>query len=279
MRPALRTSTSENKNHANLNAIRRWALDAFNIRNLIITPNAVSPNSKIDIKADLAAARSVGGEVAIKATATTPAIDLTLDTGITGVGGLDAGELSTNSLYAIFLAAKAETENGIASSIGVIASSDWQSPALPAGWTHKRLIGALPSQEDPTSGEPVIKLSMQQDDWFSFYEAQKAKEWAHVSEAEGRTALDLSKFMPPVCEEVRIDAQVYGGTAPFHLKIFEHHTGFEVIDLNPGTEDFGHESKEIFAPQQLVDYSLGVTDIVVGSIRVIGFRMPIDMEF
>ncbi len=274
MRPALQSASV---NHSDINAVRRWAFDAYNIRNLVITPDSASPTTKIDVQADLAAMRSVGGEVAIKTAASTPAISLTLDTDVTGVGGLDTGELGTSGLYAIYLAAKSESENGLASEIGVIASSNWQAPALPAGWTHKRLIGAMSTKDD--NGQAAIKPFTQLDDWFLYHEAQKAIEWASATEAEERTPLDLSNWMPQVCEEVNIDAQIYGGTAPFHLKLFEHHTGQEIIDLNPGTEDFGHESIWMFAPRQIVEYSVGVTNAVSGSIRVLGFRMPISQEF
>lgn len=278
MRPALRNLISGQKlNHTDINALRRWVLDGYNIRRLDIKPSTDSPTSKIDVTVDLAAMRSVGGEVAIESAASTPAISLTLDTETTGVGGLDTGKLSTTGLYAIYLAAKADDENGLASQVGVISSSNWQNPALPAGWTHKRLIGAFATKDN--EGQTEIKPFTQVDDWFLYHEAQTVLAWNGLDKPVERKALELGNWMPLVCEEVHLDAQIYGGAAPFYLKLYEHSTGQEIIDLRPASEDFGHESTWIFAPRQMVDYSIGVTSKVYGGIAVLGFRIPISQEF
>lgn len=278
MRPALRALGLDQKpNHSDINALRRWTLDAYNARYLEIAPNAAAPETKINLTIDLAAMRSVGGEVAIKTGASTPAMSFTIDTGQIGIGGLDTGKLGTSGLYAIYLAAKAESENGLASEVGAIVSSDWSGPALPAGWTHKRLIGAMATKDN--DGKAAIKPFNQINDWFLYHEAQAAVAWNGLAKAVQRTPLDLKNWMPPVCEEVHLDAQVWGGNAPFHLKLYENRTGEEIVDLQPASEDFGHESAWILAPRQVVDYSIGVTDKVYGSIVVLGFRVPISQEF
>lgn len=279
MRPPLRTSPTGSLNHANINALRRWTLDAYNIRYLRIYPTPSYPDTRIVIYADLAAMRSVGGEVAIRTAASTPAFGRTLFTDKTGVGGLDTGKLASNSLYAIYLVADTASENGLSSNLGVIASTDWQNPALPAGWTHKRLVGAFATKEDESTGEAVIVPFTQLDDWFIYSESQVVLHFQNVTEAIKRTPLDIANWMPPVSEEVHVDAQVIGGNAPFSLKIYEHHTGLEILDLNPGTGDFGHESVWMFAPRQILDYSVGVNNTVWGEILVLGFRIPINQEF
>jgi len=185
--------------------------------------------------------------------------------------------LGSGGLYAVYLAAQAEDENGLAGQVGVIASSNWQGPALPAGWTHKRLIGCIPTSSD--AGETKIKPFTQVDERLLYHEAQYAVTWSNVTESISLTSLELNKWMPQVCEEVLVDGQVYGGAAPFNLSIYEHRTGQPIIDLNPGTEDFGHESAWMFAPAQMVDYSVSITSLIAGSIAVLGFRMPINQEF
>jgi hypothetical protein len=281
MRPALRAlGTGQVINHSDINALRRWGLDAYDIAGLIIKPNSTDPGTKIDIKIGMAALHSMGGELVIKGAVNTPAISLTLDTAETGVSGLDTGKLGSGSLYAIYLAAKAESENGLAGQIGVIASSNWQGPALPAGWTHKRLIGAFRSYQPENGAEPEIQGFVQVGAWYRYHSRQEVIAVGKLEADVPRTVLELSAFVPPVSEVALVLGRVMGSTAPQSLKIFEHNTGEEVMTLAPKTEDFAQEAREVSCPGQKVDYAISRTTTAAGFIiSLLGFHVPIAQEF
>lgn len=103
---------------------------------LVVTNNASTPNTLIDINADFAVllADAAPGED-IGLTYLAKAVDLTINTTTTGANGLDTGAKANNTGYNFFII------GGDGQPAAGLASLSATAPTLPANYTHKLRVG------------------------------------------------------------------------------------------------------------------------------------------
>lgn len=109
--------------------------------NLVITNNATTPNTKIDISADSIGlfgptAAATGGKISLSTSTSIKGGSHTIDCGTTGANGLDTGSLAANTWYAVWWIYNPSTgvDAGLVSLSGT-------SPTMPSGYTFKRRSG------------------------------------------------------------------------------------------------------------------------------------------
>jgi hypothetical protein len=122
--------------------------------NLQIQNNPGTPNTKIDVTADRI---SIGGFIK-------PALNVTIDAAGTGANGLDSGALANDTLYYVFLIYRPT----VATFAGLLSTSE-TAPALPSGYTRKRLLGAV-----RTDSSANFVAGVQHDALFSYAATQCA---------------------------------------------------------------------------------------------------------
>ena len=93
--------------------------------------NTSTPLSKITIFSGFMVGAVDGGDI-IETTST-----LTLNTGVVGVNGLDAGSLAADTWYYIWLIKQA------GGTVAALASTSHTSPTMPSGYVFKRVVGAI----------------------------------------------------------------------------------------------------------------------------------------
>lgn len=100
------------------------------LNGLVLSNNAGTPNTKIDISAGAAMDEiSQAGFITSSGT-------LTIDAGTTGANGLDTGSLANSSNYHVFIIGKTD-----GTAAGFLSTS--LTPTLPTGYTLRRRIGTL----------------------------------------------------------------------------------------------------------------------------------------
>jgi hypothetical protein len=100
-------------------------------KNLIVTNNASTPNSIMDITADEILLKNSSG-VAFLANA----VNLTIDIAGTGANGLDTGTEANSTWYYLWVIYNGTTVAGL-------LSTSSTAPTLPSGYTYKALLGAI----------------------------------------------------------------------------------------------------------------------------------------
>jgi hypothetical protein len=98
---------------------------------LKINNNSSNPTTAIDVAAD---ALAVSDGTSSKLITT---LSLTINSAIIGENGLDTGVLANQTWYYIYVIAKADGTKA-----GLISTSA-TAPAMPAGYTYKKLVGAV----------------------------------------------------------------------------------------------------------------------------------------
>jgi hypothetical protein len=141
------TTAQQAQARQNIGAANDLALRGL-IDGLITSNNATSPNSKIDIAAGVARDSTNAFTMVSNGT-------LTIDCGVTGANGIDAGVLANNTWYFIYLIGKPD------GTVAGLASTSAAAPTLPGGYTYKRRIGAF-----RTNGAAQILAYRQADDEF-----------------------------------------------------------------------------------------------------------------
>lgn len=114
---------------------------------LRVQNNAVTPASKIDITAQAVTVFDAGNNALILKNFST-----TVNCGVTGANGLDTGALATNWYYFFVIAKSDGTTAGLAS----LSST---GPALPSGYTYKKLVSAV------YYATSAFRLIYQKDKW------------------------------------------------------------------------------------------------------------------
>ncbi len=101
-------------------------------RNLLAFNNVATPDSKLDITADEAVVKgSVSGLPVLL-----ESVSVTIDITASGANGLDTGVEAANTWYYVWLIWNGSTTAGL-------LSASFTTPTLPAGYTHRGLIGAV----------------------------------------------------------------------------------------------------------------------------------------
>lgn len=104
---------------------------AAGFKNLSITNNSGTPNSKADVTADAVTVETSGG-VAYRVTS----VSVTIDCATTGANGLDAGSLANSTWYSVWIIYNPTTNT----TAGLMATSA-SSPTLPSGYTAQARVG------------------------------------------------------------------------------------------------------------------------------------------
>lgn len=103
---------------------------------LVITNNAGTPNTKIDVSADVIVLSKPGSQVRLSSPS------FTIDGSLSGVvNGLDTGILQASTWYYVYAIAGVSL-TGTVSSGGLISTSA-TAPSLPSGYTYSKRIGAF----------------------------------------------------------------------------------------------------------------------------------------
>jgi len=149
-------------------------------QNLVVRQNGSFPNFKIDIDAD---ALQVEDE-------NLAGINLTVNIGIPGANGLDAGSEAANTWYSIWVI------RGVAATAGLLSTSA-TSPSMPAGYTKKRRVGWV--RNDGSSN--FLKF-YQIGDWWHWGIHHNVLDTS--SAATSWTDVVCSSYVPPTSELILI---------------------------------------------------------------------------
>jgi hypothetical protein len=155
------------------------------VRNLRIACNATNPTYQVDISADAVVGADDGSQFI------TVGSNLTLDIATIGANGLDAGVEAINTWYYIWLILNPTT-----GAVAGLLSASATAPTLPAGYTKKRLVGAV--RNDGASN--FRKFS--QVDKESFYQGELGVFSSAAPSAW--TQIDFSAAVPAVSRRARI---------------------------------------------------------------------------
>lgn len=120
-----------------------WTLGPFQglggANGLVVTNNASTPNTKIDVTADAAVLESATNAWCVKHTA----VSITINLGATGANGLDTGAQAVSTWYNVWLISDGVTVAGL-------ASTSATSPTMPSGYKYKLRVGAMRSDASTT---------------------------------------------------------------------------------------------------------------------------------
>jgi hypothetical protein len=115
-------------------------------RNLVITNDATTPNSKVSLSADAVTAETTAG-VAFRS----GALALTIDAGVVGANGIDAAALTNNAWFSAWV-----IYNPTSDTWAGLLSTSTTAPTMPAGYTAKARFGWV-----RTNGSAQIKRFIQ----------------------------------------------------------------------------------------------------------------------
>jgi hypothetical protein len=181
-----------------LNALRWALLNAIGIDNFKATnQGTTTPASQIELTSDRVRLWDPTGN--------TPGIakdvDVTVDL---SAGGLDTGSLTSDTWYYLWLIALCGANDGRATNLAAIASLSASAPTMPAGYTHRRLVGFC--RTDPSSN---LFDFVQIGPYWLFLERQQV---LYSAVPIARTTYSLANFMPP---EALIGLLNYRTYSPF----------------------------------------------------------------
>lgn len=103
-------------------------------RNLIVRSNSGTPNSKVDFSADELVVKDAAGDGQLLSAVAVTGVDLTAS----GANGLDTGVEAISTWYYVWVIFNPATP----ATAGLLSVSN-TAPTLPAGYTHKCLVGAV----------------------------------------------------------------------------------------------------------------------------------------
>jgi hypothetical protein len=98
---------------------------------LVLTNNAGTPNTNIDITASQAVMQNTSG-----VTITANSVSVTVNTTVTGANGLDTGARANTTWYHLFLISDGTTTAGL-------ASTSATAPTMPGSYTYRCRLGAM----------------------------------------------------------------------------------------------------------------------------------------
>lgn len=119
-----------------------YTLPVLNINGLIVSNDATTPNTKLNLSAGTA--RDANNVMDITLGAANPNLEgstvtapLTLDTAVVGANGIDTGVLEASKVYAVYVIADSRYYNPTAG----LVSLSLTAPTMPFGYDSFRLIG------------------------------------------------------------------------------------------------------------------------------------------
>lgn len=259
------------------NAFVDWIRFAYDIRDLRASNHPVNINS-IEVTADIVRLTNPSGESAIYQ-------NFSKSFSINWSGApnrLDVGSKTANTWYAIWAIGKvAKAGDSLLSDVALLGSTSFTSPSLPSGWTYKRLVSAVLTDDSANA----IRFN-QFDNSYRFSKLLSVVAAFVQTSSVSRTSLDLSSQIPPVSEEVTLYAYLRGVANHHTLHIFAGSatsTASVYIQANaPGTGEL--DSITLYAPiacpGQSIDYATyyGGTGNYDYTISVSGFLMPLYTE-
>lgn len=158
---------------------------------LLIKNNAATPSSIMDITTDQAVMINPAGNVPIYATA----VSLSINCSVNGANGLDAGGLSTNTWYNLFLISNGTTTSGL-------ASTSATNPTMPAGYTYLVRVGAV-----STDGSANFYRTRQQGARAVYQVVTASNTTAPRVMATGSasawTAIATGAYVPPTATQIK----------------------------------------------------------------------------
>lgn len=260
------------------NAFVDWIRFAYDIRDLRAYNNAANPLGKIDVTADVVRLTSPSGESAVYQN-----VSEELNLSFSGAaGGLDTGSRAANTWYAIWAIGKvASPGDSLLSDVALLGSTSFISPSMPSGWTYKRLVSAVLTDDN------IHAIRFHQfDNSYRFAELQNVTSAYSVSAHLARTSLDLSGQVPPVSTEATLYLRLAGYLNNHILYIYVNSTverAISYVQVNAGGVS-ENDTVTLYAatacPNQSVDYETyyGGTGFYDYIISVSGFLMPIYTE-
>ncbi len=117
-------------------------LPVLNISGLIVSNDATTPNTKLNISAGTARDSNNVMDIALGSAnpnleGSTVSAPLVLNTGVVGANGIDTGVLAASLVYAVYVIADSRYYNPVAS----LLSLSLTAPRMPFGYDSMRLIG------------------------------------------------------------------------------------------------------------------------------------------
>lgn len=174
-------------------ATARAALYVGNVRgvgrNIQARTNSGTPNTKLDITADEIVLTDASGAMLVAS-----AVSGTIDFGVTGANGIDAGSQSSSTWYYGWVIGKAD------GTIAVLGSTSASAPTMPTGYTFKALVTAARSD-----GSTHFIPYRQRGRWCSFEGSQNVLSGGSSTSEAGLT---ITSAVPPIALEFRAFARV-----------------------------------------------------------------------
>jgi hypothetical protein len=102
-------------------------------RNLLITNNAGTANTKADMSCDAVVMQNAGG-----GTVRSTSVAVTVNFGVNGANGLDTGSIASNTFYYMYFIFNSTTVTTAG-----LASTSSSSPTLPSGYTYFARMGTM----------------------------------------------------------------------------------------------------------------------------------------
>ena len=187
------------------------------INDIVVSNNATTPNTKLDITAGICRDSTnqvdiiLGNYLGDTSLQTSANVTTTLNAAVNGANGLDTGSLGASKVYAIYAISDAQKINPTAT----IASLSLTGPQMPTGYAFWRLIGYAVTDSSShflkayTSGTNATRLFM--------YDAPIAT--ATTASSASYAAVDLTKFVPLINNTPVIVNASISGTAGDTLKL------------------------------------------------------------
>lgn len=147
---------------------------------LTVGNDALSPNTKVDVAFNSCPTYDTLGSKYVAG-----ALGFTINAGAVGVNGLDSGSLAAASLYYYYAIANAAT-----GAVGGLLSLSGSSPAMPSGYTHKRLLGVVYTD----ISAHFVEFSQVDYEWLY----GNVQSLANGITAQSWTDQDASGLIPPI---------------------------------------------------------------------------------
>lgn len=253
-----------------LNAIRGGLLNAVGLDNFkATTVGTATPASQIRQTCDRARLWAPSGN--------TPAlakeVDCTIDLRINGAGGLDTGSVAADTWLYRWLIGKCVAGDGRATDIKGLASLSATAPVMPAGYTHKRLVG--PSR----TGTGGALMGFCQLDAIWLYTQRQLV--VHITSTVARTTQSLAAFMPPEAKIalIKFRSLAAGVSSAADANLWTKGAEEKLAGFDADWAEESQATPWIPAPARGFDYQW-ILQAGSASLDVwcLGFRWPINRE-
>jgi len=251
-------------------AMRAWAVYSVSASGIRARREATMQAKRLEVGIDAAALEDADGK---RCVVENFAREVDLD--VVGLNGWDGSANLSPDIWAfLWLIAKDPGELKIADQWAFLASPSNNAPALPAGWTHKRLVSAARIESDGGSNWQIAPFRHSG----GLYEYSGRRLVAVYSAVRIQAAQSLATAIPPGIElaEISLLSAVTSGS----LQIMAFTTGA----ANPmwsawaATGKRGEAAGPVYCPNQSIDTSVTISGTATGSLFVTGFRWPENVE-